>query len=62
MEMAWAVNIPYMGVGFFILLNALAFSNFKLRKGLNMVDKNVNSYQYLKTFDGWMKSLQLWKN
>ena len=57
MGMAWAVDIPYMGIGFFIMLNILAFFNFKLMKGLNNIDKNVNSYQYLKTFDSWLKEM-----
>ena len=57
MLMAWAVNIPYMGVGMFILLNILALINQKLLKGLNAIDKNVNSYQYLKTFDAWLKEM-----
>lgn len=55
MGMAWVINIPYMGVGFLFLLNTLAFINFKLMKGLSYIDKNVNSYQYLKSFDSWMK-------
>jgi hypothetical protein len=57
MGMAWAVNIPYMGIGFIIMLNTLAFFNFKLMKGLINIDKNVNSYQYLKTFDNWLKEM-----
>ena len=57
MAMTWAVNIPYMGIGFFVLLNTLALINLKLMRGLNAIDKNVNSYQYLKTFDGWMKEM-----
>jgi hypothetical protein len=54
--MAFAVKIPYMGIGMFILLNALAMINFKLMKGLNEIDKNTNSFQYLQTFDNWMKT------
>jgi hypothetical protein len=56
LAMSFAVNIPYMGIGMFILLNTLAIINFKLMKGLNEIDKNVNSFQYLKTFDNWMKN------
>ncbi|MFT4738809.1 MAG: hypothetical protein ACI8QD_002937 [Cyclobacteriaceae bacterium] len=57
MAMAWAVDIPYMGVGLFVLANTLAFINSKLMKGLGEIDKNVNSYQYLKTFDSWLKEM-----
>jgi hypothetical protein len=57
MWMAWAVDIPYMGVGLFVLANMLAFINSKLLKGLDKIDKNVNSYHYLKTFDSWLKEM-----
>ncbi|MGL1889290.1 MAG: hypothetical protein OCD76_22440 [Reichenbachiella sp.] len=52
---SFAVHIPYMGIGMFILLNILVIINIKLMKGLNEIDKNVNSYQYIKAFDSWMK-------
>lgn len=52
---SYLVKIPYMGIGMFIILNILVLINMKLMKGLNKIDKNVNSFQYLKTFDGWMK-------
>ncbi len=57
MLMALVVNIPAMGIGFFVLLNSLAFVNSKLMKGVHKIDKNVNSYQYLKTFDKWVKEM-----
>ena len=53
--MSYAVNIPYMGIGMFIIVNALVVINKRLMKGLSKIDKNVNSFQYLKTFDNWMK-------
>lgn len=49
------VNMPYMGIAMFFLLNALVLVNNKLLKGLNKIDKGQSSYQYLKAFDGWMK-------
>lgn len=48
-------GIPYMGVFTFFILNTLAYINYKLWKSLDKVDKNVNSFQYLKSFDTWMK-------
>ena len=39
----------------FFILNTLAYINYKLWKSLDKVDKNVNSFQYLKSFDEWMK-------
>ena len=53
--MAYLVQIPYMGIAVFVLLNVLVVINKKLMKGLSKIDKNVNSFQYLKTFDSWMK-------
>lgn len=53
--MSYLVNIPYMGLSLFIILNVLVVINKRLMKGLGKIDKNVNSFQYLKTFDGWMK-------
>ena len=53
--MSYLVQIPYMGLGVFVILNVLVVINKKLMKGLGKIDKNVNSFQYLKRFDGWMK-------
>lgn len=49
------VGIPVMGVGLFLISNVIVVVNKKLLKGLEKIDKNVNSYQYLKAFDNWMK-------
>lgn len=49
------VEIPVMGVLMFILFNVIVIVNKKLFNGLKTIDKNVSSYQYLKSFDGWMK-------
>ena len=48
-------KIPVMGVLMFILFNVIVIVNKRLFKGLNTIDKNVSSYQYLKSFDAWMK-------
>ena len=53
--MSYVSNIPYMGIGMFMILNTLVIVNIKLKNGLSKIDKNVNSFQYLKTFDNWMK-------
>jgi len=49
------VRIPVMGVLMFFLFNTIVIVNKKLFKGLNTIDKNVSSYEYLKSFDNWMK-------
>jgi len=48
-------GIPVMGVGYFIILNAIVIVNRKLLPELEKIDKNVSSYQFIKTFDSWMK-------
>lgn len=48
-------GIPVMGIGVFFILNAIVIVNRKLLPGLEKIDKNTNSYEYLKTFDNWMK-------
>jgi len=49
-------QISLLGILMFILFNVIVIVNRKLLKGLNEIDKNVSSYQYLKAFDNWMKA------
>ena len=49
------LKIPVMGVGYFFILNAIVIINRKLLPGLKKIDKNVSSYQFIKTFDSWIK-------
>ena len=55
LPVSFFVKIPVMGVLMFILFNVLVFVNKRLFKGLNKIDTNVSSYQYLKSFDVWMQ-------
>lgn len=50
------IKIPVLGALMFILLNVIVLVNRKLFKGLSKIDKNVSSYEYLKSFDTWMKA------
>jgi hypothetical protein len=52
---SFLVGIPIMGVGFFLILNAIVIANKKLLPGLEKIDKSVDSYHYLIAFDSWMK-------
>ena len=45
-----------LGIGTFIISNAIVIVNKRLMNSLKDVDKNVSSYQYLKAFNGWMKN------
>jgi hypothetical protein len=55
LPVSFLVKIPVMGVMMFILFNAIVIVNKRLLKGLDKIDKNVSSYQYLKSFDTWMQ-------
>ena len=52
-----AVKIPYMGIPMFFLFIFIAVFGIKYKKKLDKIDKNLNSYQYLKTFDDWTKDM-----
>jgi len=43
------------GVLIFILLNVIVFVNRNLLRSIKEIDKNLNSYEYLKSFDSWLK-------
>ena len=46
-----------MGISFFFLFSILVFFALKFKKKLDAINKNVNSYQYLKTFENWTKEM-----
>lgn len=52
---SFLVKIPVMGVLMFLLFNTIVIVNKKLLKTLETIDKNKNSYTYLKSFDTWMQ-------
>ena len=49
-------DILVMGIGTFLISNAIVIVNLKLKKTLTNINKNVSSYNYLKTFNEWMKN------
>ena len=52
---SFLVGIPVMGILLVIISNTIVIVNRKLQKGLLEINVNANSYQYIKTFDGWLK-------
>jgi len=48
-------EMPYLGICMFVILNLLAMVNYKVWKSLGEIDKTVDSFHYLKSFDKWMK-------
>lgn len=57
LPVATFVKIPYMGMSFFVLFSVLVFFAVKFKNKLNAINKNANSYQYLKTFEAWTKEM-----
>jgi hypothetical protein len=53
---SFVVGLPYLGVPMFIILNVLVIINKKLLNTLKLIEKSTNSYDYLITFDNWLKS------
>ena len=53
--LGYFAKIPVMGVGYFFVLNGMLLINRKLIKSLKLIDKNVSSYDYLYSFNKWIK-------
>ena len=53
--LSFVIGIPYMGVPMFFILNILVILNKKLLSTLTQIDKGMSSYDYLISFDGWLK-------
>lgn len=49
------IGIPVTGVILFITLSVLVVINKNLLNGLESIDKSDSSYEYLKTFNQWIK-------
>ncbi len=52
------MHIQIIGIMVFIILYAILYANRNLMKGFNSIDKGENSYEYLNSFNNWLK-LQL---
>ncbi len=49
------IRIPITGIIFFVILTVHVVINKRLLNGLEKIDKGVNSYEYLKAFNQWIK-------
>jgi len=54
---AQPTEMPYMAVPMFLLLCVMIGIAIKFKKKLEQIDKNQNSYEYLKSFDNWTKDM-----
>jgi len=57
LPVSFLVKIPYMGIGMFILFFILVAIAQKFSTRLEQLDKTQNSYQYLLSFDKWVKEM-----
>ncbi len=51
-------NLPYMGIMMFFLFMTIAYYAIQFKNKLEKINKNTNSYDYLKTFDNWTKEMR----
>jgi hypothetical protein len=57
LPMSFIVKIPYMGIGMFLLFMVISAIAQKFSKSLDKLDKTQSSYQYLISFDNWVKEM-----
>lgn len=50
------VGVPSIGVVLFLLFLPLIIASKSEMKKVELIDRSVSSYEYLKTFDSWLKS------
>lgn len=52
-----SLGTPYLGLFISAMLMSLVIRGRKELASLKLLDKNVSSYQYLKSFDDWLKDM-----
>ncbi|SDZ98391.1 hypothetical protein SAMN05443667_101510 [Flavobacterium gillisiae] len=57
LPISFIVKIPYMGIGMFIVFTLAAIIANKFAKKLDELNKTVSSFQYLISFDNWVKEM-----
>jgi hypothetical protein len=50
-------GLVYMGISLFLLLVWVVFYGRRKAKNVKEIDKSLNSYQYLKEIDSWLKDV-----
>jgi hypothetical protein len=53
----YLTGVPYIGAFVFFLLNVFAIYGKIKMKRMKEIDKNTSSYEYLKSFDNWLKTM-----
>lgn len=57
LPISYISQIPYMGILMFFLFNAIVIVNRKFKFSLDKIDASLDSYQYLSSFDQWIKEM-----
>ena len=57
LPMSFLVKIPYMGILLSVVFLGTAFWGSKFKRKLDNINKNADSYQYLRSFDDWTKEM-----
>ena len=54
---SYLTNIPYMGIPLFFLFSFVIYHSLKFKKKLDKIETSSNSYQYLNSFNEWVKEM-----
>jgi hypothetical protein len=57
LPISFITKIPYMGIGMFILFMTISGIAYQLSQKIEKIEKTVSSYQYLISFDNWVKEM-----
>lgn len=57
LPISYLSEVPYMGILMSVVFLSTAYSGSKFKKKLDGINKNSDSYQYLKSFDDWTKNM-----
>ncbi|MFA9389919.1 MAG: hypothetical protein ACERKD_08920 [Prolixibacteraceae bacterium] len=49
-------GLPVIGISWFLILSGLVIVNSRLMNGLNKINNHANSYEYLVSFNKWLKN------
>ena len=54
---SYFTNIPYMGIPMFFLFSVMVIYSAKFKNKLDKIETSQNSYQYLSSFNMWIKEM-----
>ena len=57
LPVSFLVELPYMGMMLSVVFLGTAYFGKEFKRKLDLIDKNTDSYQYLKSFETWTKEM-----